>query len=94
MNSPYQAVGDRILIRPIKKSETMTSTGGIIIPDAVSEEKLAFGMVINMGAKCSEGEISPGDLVYYSEYSIKPLEDEEDYFIIAEDDILARGVDG
>jgi len=37
----YQAVGDRLLVRPVKFSETLTDSG-IILPDEAESKMLSF----------------------------------------------------
>lgn len=87
-------LGNRVLI---KRSKTQTSKGGILLPDS-AQEKPKEGVVISTGpGKTSdEGRTDPvnvkaGDRVLFSSYSgteVKNSENEEEYLILAEDDIL------
>jgi|688.fasta_scaffold03110_19 chaperonin GroES len=89
-------LGNRVLIQ---RSKAQTSKGGILLPDA-AQEKPKEGIVVAVGpGKADEnGKIEPmylkvGDKVLFSSYSgteVKQLLEEEDheYLIISEDDIL------
>jgi chaperonin GroES len=89
-------LGDRVLIKPILEEEK--SKGGILLPDTVSKEKPQVGEVlaIGPGATNKEGKIIPmtvkkGDKVVYAKYSGTDIkgDNDEDYLILSEKDILA-----
>jgi len=86
-------LGDRVLLRPIDKTEVKKS--GIIIPDT-AKEKPQEGTVVSIGKgkTTDEGKILPmnvkvGDRVLYGKYSGTEIKiDDVDYLIIGQDDIL------
>lgn len=87
-------LGDRVLLKPASKDETMVS--GIIIPDTVSKEKPEQGVVVAVGEGAyKDGKIVPprvavGDTVVFSKYGYDELKiDGEEYFVLREDSILA-----
>ncbi len=90
-------LGDRVLIKPLVEEEK--SKGGILLPDTVSKEKPQAGeiLAVGPGATNKDGKIVPmtvkkGDKVVYAKYSgtdIKNDDDDEDYLILSEKDILA-----
>jgi chaperonin GroES len=87
-------LGDRILVKPIEKSDE--KIGGIIIPDS-AKEKPQEGEVIAVGPgrMLETGERQPisvavGNKVLYGKYSPTEIKyNNEEYLIIREDDILA-----
>ena len=90
-------LGDRVLIKPAFKEEK--SKGGILLPDTISKEKPQVGeiLAVGPGGTNKEGKIVPmtvkkGDKVVYAKYSgtdIKGDDDDEDYLLLSEKDILA-----
>lgn len=89
-------LGDRVLIKPIFEEEK--SKGGILLPDTVSKEKPQMGEVLAVGpgGTDKEGKVVPmtvkvGDRVVYAKYSGTDIkgDDEEEYLILSEKDILA-----
>lgn len=87
-------LGNRVLIQ---RSKAQTSKGGILLPDT-AQEKPKEGIVVAIGpGKIDDaGKIEPmnvkvGDKVLFSSYSgteVKNLSDEEEFLILAEEDIL------
>jgi len=88
-------LGNRVLVR---RSKAQTSKGGILLPDT-AQEKPKEGEVIATGpGKTNESgtvesmNVKNGDRVLFSSYSgteVKAtLNDEEEYLILSEDDIL------
>lgn len=88
-------LGKRVLI---KRAKAQTTKGGIYLPDT-AQEKPREGEVIAVGqGKVSdEGKLDPvtlkvGDRVLFSTYSgteVKhPADEDAEYLIIAEDDVL------
>ena len=89
-------LGDRVLIKPTVEEEK--SKGGILLPDTVSKEKPQVGEVLSVGpgATNKDGKMIPmtvkkGDKVVYAKYSGTDIkgDDDEDYLILSEKDILA-----
>lgn len=87
-------LGNRVLV---ERAKAQTSKGGILLPDS-AQEKPKEGKVIAVGpgARNDQGKIEPmhikvGDKVLFSSYSgtnVKINENEEDFLILKEDDIL------
>ncbi len=95
MTRTFQPLGDRIVIRPIEQEEV--SRGGLVLPDT-AKERPQEGEVIatGPGRMTDEGsripmELSVGDKVLYAKYAGTEIkEDDEDYLVLRESDILAR----
>lgn len=87
-------LGNRVLV---KRSKVTTSKGGILLPEA-AQEKPRQGEVIAVGpGKVNEqGDVEAmhvrvGDVVLFSSYAgspVKNAQEEEEYLILSEDDIL------
>jgi chaperonin GroES len=94
MLKPFDA---RVIVKKPEREEQTAS--GIILPDTVSEQgQTAQGVVVSVGRgsrNMSTGEWMPipikeGDKIIYSKFSgIEVQYEEEDYFIVAERDIIA-----
>jgi len=89
-------LGDRVLIKPEDDKGEQKSKGGIIIPETVEKEKPQSGRVIAVGeGRLEDGKRIPisvkvGQEVIFSKYSYDEVKiDEEDYYLIKEDNILA-----
>jgi len=68
-------VGSRVIVK-VEAVNTMT-TGGIILPDAVTEsQRPARGRVLSCGRDCEELEV--GDYVVFMMYAGSVLEDADD----------------
>ncbi|GAB4113810.1 MAG: co-chaperone GroES [Candidatus Caldatribacteriota bacterium] len=89
-------LGDRVLLKPMREEEK--SKGGILLPDTVSKEKPQVGEVLAVGpgGTDKDGKLIPmtvkvGDKVVYAKYSGTDIkgDDDEEYLIISEKDILA-----
>ncbi len=95
MARTFQPLGDRILIKPIEQEEV--SKGGLVLPDT-ARERPQEGEVIaaGPGRLNDEGsripmELAVGDKVLYAKYAGTELkEDDEDYLVLRESDILAK----
>ncbi len=95
MARTFQPLGDRILIKPIEQEEL--SKGGLVLPDT-ARERPQEGEVIatGPGRLTEEGsrvpmELAVGDTVLYAKYAGTELkEDDEDYLVLRESDILAK----
>ncbi|NGX26680.1 MAG: 10 kDa chaperonin 5 [Chlamydiae bacterium] len=84
-----QPLGNRILV---KRSKASSSKGGILLPES-AQEKPKEGEVIAVGPgkRSEDGELEKlnckiGDQVLFGAYA--GTEVEEEYLILAEDDIL------
>ena len=87
-------LGNRVLVQ---RSKAATTKGGILLPDS-AQEKPKEGKVLAAGpGKTDEqGKIEPinvkvGDRVLFSSYAgteVKNGDDQEEYLILSEDDIL------
>jgi len=87
-------LGNRVLV---KRSQAEKSKGGILLPDSV-QEKPKEGTVIAVGpGKCNEEghiqklNVKEGDCVLFGSYAgteVKAPDQNEEYLILAEDDIL------
>src|SRR6056300_1406575 len=94
MLKPFDA---RVIVKKPEREEQTAS--GIILPDTVNQQgQTAQGVVVSVGRgsrNMSTGEWMPipikeGDKIIYSKFSgIEVQYEEEDYFIVAERDIIA-----
>ena len=89
-------LADRILVKPVEEEEK--TKGGIVLPDTVSKEKPQVGEVLAVGSgrtnddgKTFPMQFKKGDKVIYAKYSGTDIkgDDDEDYLILSEKDILA-----
>src|SRR5262245_58784879 len=91
----FQPSDDRVLVKPLGVEDKKTASG-IIIPDTASKEKPERGQVVAVGPgrRNEKGEVLPvrykvGDKVMFSKYGFDEVKiDEEEYYIIAESNIL------
>ena len=85
-------LGNRVVVR---RSKAKTSKGGILLPDS-AQERPREGQVIAAGpGKINEsGQLEPisvqeGNVVLFGAYAgTEVKQDEEEYLILSEDDIL------
>jgi len=94
MLKPFDA---RVVVKKPERQEQTAS--GIILPDTAAEQgQTAEGIVISVGRgsrNMTTGEWMPiplkeGDRIIYSKFSATEVQyEEEDYFIVAERDIVA-----
>lgn len=97
MARSFQPLGDRVVIKPQDEEEVTKS--GLVLPDT-AKEKPQEGEVVAVGpGRVSDDgtrikmEIKKGDKVVYSKYAGTEFEeDDEDYLIVRESDILAKFV--
>lgn len=89
-------LGDRVLIKPSKEENGSKTSSGIIIPDTIDKEKPEQGKVVAVGeGKYIDGKLTPlnvkvGDKVVFSKYGYDEIKvDDEEYFILKEDSLLA-----
>ena len=94
MLKPFDA---RVIVKKPERQEQTAS--GIILPDTAAEQgQTAEGIVISVGRgsrNINTGEwmsipLKEGDRIIYSKFSATEVQfEEEDYFIVAERDIIA-----
>jgi len=91
----FQPLGDRILVKPSEREEV--SRGGIVLPDTAKEKPQEGEIIaIGPGRLTDEGKRVPMDLkkgetVLYAKYGGTEIrEDEVDYLLLSERDILAK----
>ncbi len=87
-------LGNRVLVQ---RSKVKTSKGGILLPDT-AQEKPKEGKVIACGpgkmndeGQCEPMSVKVGDMVLFSSYAgteVKSEEAEEEFLVLAEDEIL------
>jgi chaperonin GroES len=90
INMKIVPIGERVLIKPIKKEEVTKS--GIYIPESARETRKE-GTVIAAGRRDdgSDLPLKPGDHVLYGGYSSDTFEiDSETYVFVPFKDILAK----
>lgn len=87
-------LGDRIVVKIIEELER--TKGGIVLPDTAKEKPQEAEVVaVGPGARNEEGERIPmdvkvGDRVVFAKYSGTEFkQDDEEYLILRESDILA-----
>ena len=88
-------VADRVLVKPVERDETTRS--GIVLPDTAKEKPQEGEVVaVGPGRTTDDGnkvpmEITVGDKVIYSKYGgTEYKEEDEEYLILRESDILAK----
>ncbi len=94
LQTKVQPLGKRVLI---KRSEAITSKGGIILPDS-AQEKPRHGEVIAVGPGAADAQgniiplsVSAGQTILYSSYAGTQVDvegSEGEFLILSEDDIL------
>jgi chaperonin GroES len=87
-------LGNRVLV---KRSSSKTTKGGIILPET-AQEKPRQGEVVAVGpgkhddkGELQEMNVRVGDTILFSSYAgteVKKEQDEAEYLIMSEDDIL------
>ena len=95
MATKLQPLGDRIVVRSIKREEV--TKGGIVLPDT-AKEKPQEGKIIAVGpgkltddGKRLELEVKKGDKVMYAEYAGTEIKiDGEELLILRDSDVLAK----
>ncbi len=91
----FAPLGERVVLKPLERDEV--SKGGIILPDT-AKEKPQEGEVVEVGpGRVAEDgsrvamELKKGDRVIYSKFAgTEYKDDDEDYLILRESDILAK----
>jgi len=85
---------DRLLIKPVESAEV--SPGGIIVPDTAKKKPLQGKVIATGPGRLTDSgsrmpmDVKVGDVVMFDEYSgITLSENQEDYLIIKQNDVLA-----
>ena len=92
--SNLRPLGDRVVVQAIAKDQTTSS--GIVLPDTV-QEKPQEGLIKAVGpGKLDQSgnrialQVEVGDTVIYAKYAGTEVnQDDEEYLILGEQDILA-----
>ena len=87
-------LGDRVVLKPVEREETTKS--GIVLPDTAKEkpqegivEAVGTGRILDNGAKVPV-DLTVGDRVLYAKYAGNEFkQDEIEYLIVSEKDVLA-----
>lgn len=95
MAKSFKPLSDRVVIKPLEQEEITKS--GLVLPDT-AREKPQEGEVVAVGpgriaddGKRIAMEVKVGDKVVYSKYAGSEFkEDEDEYLIVREADILAK----
>ena len=95
MEVTFQPLGDRVVIKPLEEEEV--TKGGLVLPDT-AREKPQKGEVVAVGpgrlgddGKRLDMEVKVKDKIVYSKYAGTELkEDDVEYLILRESDILAK----
>ncbi len=99
MMEKLEPLGDRIVVRPMKREEITKS--GIILPDT-AKEKPQEGEVLAVGPGKTRDdgtripmELKPGDRVLYARYGGSEIKvNDEQLLIMSENDVLAVKEEG
>ncbi len=91
----FAPLGERVVLKPLERDEV--SKGGIILPDTAKEKpqegevvEVGPGRVADDGSRIAM-ELKKGDRVIYSKFAGTEYKDEEEeYLILRESDILAK----
>ena len=95
MTRTFNPLGDRLLVKPLEREEV--TKGGILLPDTVKERPQEGEVIaVGSGRLNDEGKRIPldlkkGDIIMYAKYGGTELkEDDVDYLILSERDVLAK----
>ncbi len=95
MEVTFQPLGDRVVIKPLEEEEV--TKGGLVLPDTAREKPQKGEVVaVGPGRLGDDGnrlamEVKVNDKIVYSKYAGTELkEDDVDYLILRESDILAK----
>ena len=95
MARTFNPLGDRLLVKPLEREEV--TKGGILLPDTVKERPQEGEVIaVGSGRLNDEGKRIPldlkkGDIIMYDKYGGTELkEDDVDYLILSERDVLAK----
>ena len=92
--SNIRPLGDRVLVKAVERAEQTKS--GLFLPDTAQEKpQEALVVAVGNGKLLDNGtriaiDVKPGDKVLYSKYAGTEIkQEEEEYLILRESDILA-----
>jgi chaperonin GroES len=96
---PPVPVGDRVVVQPVSREET--TQFGFVFPDTATEKPQRGTVVaVGQGRKSDDGDriamdVHVGDLVLFAKYAgtafkYKDEDEDEEYLILSEKDILAK----
>ena len=95
MARTFNPLGYRLLVKPLEREEV--TKGGILLPDTVKERPQEGEVIaVGSGRLNDEGKRIPldlkkGDIIMYAKYGGTELkEDDVDYLILSERDVLAK----
>ncbi len=74
---------DRVVVK--RNAAASVTPGGILLPET-GREKPVSGVVLSVGAKCTE--VKAGDVVYFGKYSGAELAGEADHLVMKEEEII------
>lgn len=80
-------IGERVLVKPVKKSEKTAS--GIILSGTSEKDNPNLGEVIALGKGEKLADIKVGDTVVYAKFAGTEIESIEKYIILNAEDVLA-----
>lgn len=91
-----QPLADRVVVKPLDRAEETKLPSGIIIPETDKKEKPSKGKVVAVGpGRYDDGQLVPmsvkkGQTVLFTKYGYDEVKvDGEEYFILAESQVLA-----
>lgn len=95
MARKFEPLGDRVVVKPTERDETTKS--GLVLPDT-ARERPQEGSIVAVGpgdiqedGKRKAMDVKVGDVVVYSKFAGTEMkEEEEDFLILRQSDILAK----
>lgn len=95
MARKFEPLGDRVVVKPTERDETTKS--GLVLPDT-ARERPQEGSIVAVGpgdiqedGKRKPMDVNVGDVVVYSKFAGTEMkEEEEDFLILRQSDILAK----
>lgn len=90
----FRPLGDRVLVRPEKKEETMTPSGIVIPEQAQQDSQIGEVLAVGPGRVTDEGvriemAFSVGDIVFYGRYAGSEVDlGDEVLLVLREADIM------
>jgi chaperonin GroES len=91
----FEPLGDRVVVKPTERDETTKS--GLVLPDT-ARERPQEGSIVAVGpgdiqedGKRKPMDVNVGDVVVYSKFAGTEMkEEEDDFLILRQSDILAK----
>ncbi|PZC48089.1 MAG: chaperonin GroES [Chloroflexi bacterium] len=95
MARKFEPLGDRVVVKPTERDETTKS--GLVLPDT-ARERPQEGTIVAVGpgdfqedGKRKPMDVKVGDVVVYSKFAGTEMkEEEEEFLILRQSDILAK----